>query len=91
MLQLMWNVLIKEKWFKSYNWFALKKINEGTESLMNSISQNVRYLPHDLNKKFYAVCTYKMATLLIMSVVNIILVKLLYLVGIESLMEQKNL
>ncbi|CDF12406.1 putative uncharacterized protein [Mycoplasma sp. CAG:776] len=26
---------------------------------MNSISQNVRYLPHDLNKKFYAVCTYK--------------------------------
>ena len=26
---------------------------------MNSISQNVRYLPHDLNTKFYAVCAYR--------------------------------
>lgn len=36
-----------------------KTINERTESLMNSISQNVRYLPHDLNTKFYAVCAYR--------------------------------
>ncbi len=26
---------------------------------MNIISQNVRYLPHDLNTKFYAVSSYR--------------------------------
>lgn len=26
---------------------------------MNSIPQNVRYLPHDLNIKFYAICAYR--------------------------------
>ena len=26
---------------------------------MNSISQNIRYLPHDLNTKFYAVSSYR--------------------------------
>ena len=60
---------------------------------MTSISQNIRYLPHDLNTKFYAVQSYRNGNRAeyVCRKENIIFLKLPYLVGIEDSMVLKNL
>ncbi len=57
---------------------------------MNSISQNIRYIPHDLNTKYHAVTAYRNENSSAYVRRKYHIHKSSLLDGIENLMELKN-
>ena len=58
---------------------------------MNTITHSQRYLPHEINTKFYAVKLYRSGVGVSLSVEDIISLNLLFFDGTKSLMGQKSL